>query len=205
MHKTELHCRENMSEEHRLKILILSKLVSLLLTSSFVEYLDNKYISIDEEHCDFRQFITSKKIKSFNWIVTRGDDLGSISMTPMPKSFFEKHLSKAQKRQYDVLQDKLEKSSLNESGFKIPVILYACFKTNHSYSFQPIFTTLTLEQSAKMVVNELAYRNDPIYIENNRSFLSLDAADSDTVDCLQECAKFFTNLRATESEIKSSA
>ena len=104
-----------------------------------------------------------------------------------------------------MLQDKLEKSSLNQSGFKIPVILYACFKTNHSYSFQPIFTTLTLEQSAKMVVNELAYRNDPIYIENNRSFLSLDAADSDTVDCLQECAKFFTNLRAAESEIKSSA
>ena len=48
MHRSEMHCTSNMQNEHRLKILALNRLVSCLMSTAFVSYLDNKYISIDE-------------------------------------------------------------------------------------------------------------------------------------------------------------
>ena len=175
------------------------------MTSAFIPYLDNSYVSIDEEHSTFRQFIIQKKVKSWNWVCTRGDELGAISFHPVPDSFFEQNLTKAQKRQYNVLQAKLKQSSLQHPEFKPPIILYVFFNsstTNGHHCFCPIFSKLSLMQSSKIVVNELAQKKHAIYVENQRAFLSLDV-DPDTMNCLQECETFFANLRAEESKIKS--
>ena len=72
MHKSEFHCFDNMSDEHRITIMTLQKLVACLMTTAFTSYLENKYLSVDEPTSVFRQFITTKKITSWNWVVTAG-------------------------------------------------------------------------------------------------------------------------------------
>ena len=60
MHKSEMNCTRTMSDEHRVQIIVLNKLVACLLSTAFVSYLDNKYISIDEDSSLFRKFVIEK-------------------------------------------------------------------------------------------------------------------------------------------------
>ena len=189
MHNSEFHCKSNMSDEHRITIMTLQKLVSCLMTTAFTSYLDNKYLSVDEDDCVFRKFIRDKKITSCNWVVTRGMDLGSIMYTPMSSRYFEERLKKHQLEQFLHLQKKL--NMIKEEDFKMPIILYANFGSEDNTCLRPVFSTMTLKQNAKMMINELAHNDHIEYKRNVRSFVSLEA-DEHAITNLKEIEKLLS-------------
>ena len=190
MHKPEFHCFDNMSDEHRIIIMTLQKLVACLMSTAFTSYMANKYLSVDEETSVFRQFITEKKITSWNWLVTRGQDLGSIMFIPMPDRYFHENLNKQQFEQFIHLQNKLK--MVKAEDFKMPIILYAKFGEDNT-CLRPVFSTVTLKQNAKMMINQLAHNDHIEYKRNARAFVSLEA-DADAV----------TNLRQIEQLLATS-
>jgi hypothetical protein len=189
MHKSEFHCTSNMSDEHRITIMTLQKLVACLMSTAFTSYLENKYLSIDEESSVFRQFITEKKIKSCNWVATRGNDLGSISFIPVPDIFFSQRLNKNQLEQFNHLQDKLK--MVKDDNFKMPIIIYANFGSEDNTCLRPVFSNLTLKQNSKLMVNELAHTDHIEYKTNARAFVSLEA-DADAFANLHEIEKLLS-------------
>lgn len=189
MHKSEFHCASNMSDEHRITIMTLQKLVACLMSTAFTSYMQNKYLSIDEETSVFRQFITEKKIKSWNWVCTRSSDLGTIRFTPMPDGYFRETLKKHQMEQFSHLQSKLK--IVKDDNFKIPIILYANFGESGN-CLRPVFSTLTLKQNPKMMVNYLAHTEHSDYVSNNRAFVSLEADDNAIIN-LKEIANLLSS------------